>query len=333
MKLSNRSLLFLILIFILIILAGIAIFIYYVDPSQLYHKHETYLGDQRYEIAGVAKNHNYDAAIIGTSMLMNHYPEQIDSLFGWKTKNMTLMGATHDEYDVLLPYLVKTGKAKNIILGLDLFSFTSELGAIPKELYDDNPFNDINYLLSYQGLKHSINYLKGGLPEKNLYHFESPNGKEHLAKSVKGVLKGAPKIYNFNKNQKDFDNHLLKHIKNAPKDIHWYVYLPPVSIGEFSIMYSQDQLDKALMLRKHILLSLDSLPNVTLFDFQMEPWITNLDEYMDNHHHSHKYNRDIIESIYRNEFVFNKDSIDFRNDRLRHLAPLYLDSLLKIPTN
>lgn len=327
-KLSISVLLGLSLVSIILILGGIAFFIYHIDAAQLYHKHENYLGDQRYEIAGVAKNHDYDAAVVGTSMCMNHYPEQIDSIFGWKTKNFSMMGATHDEYDVFIPYLISQNKVKNIIFGLDLFSFISELGAIPKELYDDNPWNDINYLLSYQGLKLTIQYIKSPVQEKGLYHFKSPVGKKYLIESVNGVRNDVPKKYNYEKNSKDFDNHVLKHIKNAPEEIHFFIYTPPVSIGEFSVMYDHGQLEEALALRKHILLSLDSLPNVTLFDFHREPWITNMEEYMDIHHHSHEYNREIIKSIARRENLFIKDSVDFYNDRLRYLASVYLDSLV-----
>lgn len=318
---------------ILFIFLTIAFFIYKIDPNQIYHKHDTFTGNQRYEIAGIAKNHDYNAAILGTSMCMNHYPEQIDSLWGWTTKNFTMMGATHDEYDVLIPFLLSRGKLKNIIFGLDLFSFISELGAIPKELYDDNLWNDISYLLSYEGLKQSINYILNPLPEKDIYHFNSPAGKEIVIKDFIAVKDKKPKIYNFERNSESFDKEVFQHISNSPLDIKWFVYFPPVNIGEFSLMYYQNQLEDALKLKSYIIERLVLLPNVEVYDFQREPWITDLNEYMDLHHHSHKYNRLIIESIHKGLFRVNKDSINYYNDKLREMAKEYIDTLTFLDKN
>lgn len=302
------------------LLLGLGMFIYVIDPNQIYHQHNTYAGNQRYEIAGIAKNHDYNAIILGSSMCMNHFPEQIDSLFGYKTKNFSMMGITHDEYDILLPYIIKQGKAKNIIFGLDIFSFISELGAIPPELYDENPWNDVIYLLGYSGVEHAIKYLKNPLVEKNLYHFESPLDKETVLNEFEALKKAEIRIYDYDQIIKNFDEHVFAHLASGSKDIKWQIYFPPYNIAEFAGMQFQNQLESALKAKKYIIKKLSKLPNVELFDFQCDPWITNMDEYMDSRHHSHNYNKKIIESIKNKKFLVQKDSIDFNNNYLIKLS-------------
>lgn len=167
-----------------LLLIAIGGFVAIVDPYQQYHKADNaYCGNQRREIAGVAHHHDYDAFFTESSMSMNHYPEQIDSLWGWKAKNFSIMGATYEDYAVILPYVLSKGKAKNVILNIDPFSFARERVAVDKYLYDDNILNDYEYLYNYTSLKTAIDYLRHPLPEKNLYHFNSPFGRDILKSS------------------------------------------------------------------------------------------------------------------------------------------------------
>ena len=89
-----------IIVAIVVLLVAIGAFVAIVDPYQQYRQHEKYLGNQRLEIAGVARHHDYNAVITGSSMAMNHYPSQVDSLWDWKSKNFSIMGATDDDYSL-----------------------------------------------------------------------------------------------------------------------------------------------------------------------------------------------------------------------------------------
>lgn len=171
------------------VLIAIGAFVAYVDPYQHYHYNPTYCGNQRSEIGGVAQHHDYDAVITGSSMAMNHYPAQADSLWGWTTKNFSIMGATDDDYATILPFVLNREKAKNIIIGVDFFSFARRRGAVPAYLYDDNVLNDYHYLWNYTSLKAAIDFaVKGGVQETNLYHFSSPVGKEYLLNDFRDHL-------------------------------------------------------------------------------------------------------------------------------------------------
>lgn len=49
------------------------------------------------------------------------------------------------------------------------------------------------------------------------------------------------------------------------------------------------------------------MPNVHIYDFQVADWVQNLDEYMDLRHHSHRYNRRIIECLRQGRYKLPAD--------------------------
>lgn len=318
-------------------LACIAAFVVVVDPYQHYHANPTYYGNQRSEIGGVARHHDYDAVITGSSMAMNHYPAQADSLWGWKTKNFSIMGATDDDYATILPYIIAQGKAKHIIMGVDFFSFARSRGAVPEYLYDDNPLNDYKYLWNYTSLTAALNYARsGGVREEDLYHFNSPVSREALLHDFRGHFKsgygdltdGGGEVFDYQQCTERFKNSVLKTVADSP-DIGWLIYFPPYSIAEFIIYDTHGDLDAILRMREYFARSLCALPNVTLYDFQRPEWISDTDQYMDLRHHSHEYNRRIIKCIHDGAYVANPDSVRAGSLRLRNEVDRLRDSFIK----
>lgn len=311
---------------IILFLVLIGCFVGIVDPYQQYHASDRYVGNQRLEIGGVARNQDYDAFITGSSMAMNHYPSLADSLWGWKTKNFSIMGATDDDYSVMLPFIISRRKTKNIILTLDYFSFARRRGAVNKYLYDDNLWNDYEYLWNYTSLKLTLRKLRTPVSEDNLYHFNSTVSREELLKDYKtkcdaGGYEGED--FDLEQMKTRFDESLYPVLKNST-DVTWYVYFPPYSILEFIIYDKFEDLDNILDFKSYIFNALNGLSNVEMFDFQCAPWITNLDEYMDLRHHSHQYNKSILHSIKNGEF--RADQIN--NIELKQIIRIYSDSLL-----
>ncbi len=318
------------IIAIIVLLIALGTFIAIVDPYQQYHaRTDKYSGEQRYEISGIARNHDYDAILTGSSMSMNHYPAQVDSLFEWNTKNFSIMGATYDDYGIILPYIISKGKVKNIIINIDVFSFARERGAVPKYLYDDNVWNDYEYLYNYSSLKNAVRYLRNPIKGKDLYHFNSPVGKIYLIEDFKRLkLKDSyeGEIYNFDMMKERFDSSILKNIQDSSTRIIWYVYLPPYSIAEFILLKQYGDLDTFLKFQEYMICQLNKFKNVKLFDFQRESWIGNLNEYMDVRHHSHTFNREIIRSISIDSCRV-KDLSSKKSEIINKMIEIYRDSL------
>jgi hypothetical protein len=299
-------------------------FVAYVDPYQQYTGHDTFLGNQRMEIGGVARNHSYDAFITGSSMAMNHYPEEADSLWGWHTMNFSIMGATDDDYAVMFPFIIRQGKAKHVIWDMDFFSFARQRGAVNAYLYDENRWNDYEYLWNYTSLKNSIEYLFHPKSKKDLYHFDSPFGRNCLMDDFKGHAHGySEEHFDYNVLVQRFDASVLPVIHQSVGQVEWLIYFPPYSIGEFIVYEQSGVLDTVLKFKRHIVEALSECGNVKLYDFQSSPWITNLDQYMDLRHHSHDYNKRIIQSIHDGQY-----RIEASDDggQIKDLVVAYRDS-------
>lgn len=287
-----------------------------VDPYQQYRASDKIIVNQRLSNPGIAKQHDYDAVIVGSSMAMNHYANQVDSLFGWNTINLTTMGGTDEDYKLLFPYLVDQGKVKSMIWGLDYFSFFRPTTAFLSEpyLYDNDWWNDYPYWLSYTSLKNVICKIKEkGIADRiDLWHFDSPSGREHLLKYYE--RDNSEKYFgkdDFSRMEERFDA-MERVVMPVLKDVEVYVYFPPYSICEF-LMYEQyGHWEEVLVFKQYMIERLLKYPNVKLYDFQVEEFICNMDEYMDLRHHSHAYNKRIIECIHDDscrvrEENYNKD--------------------------
>lgn len=317
-----------IIVAIIVLLVTIGAFVAIVDPYQQYRKHDRYLGNQRLEIAGVARHHDYNAIITGSSMAMNHYPSQVDSLWGgrWKSLNMSIMGATDDDYAVILPYVISQGKVKHIILALDFFSFARQRGAVNEYLYNDNPWDDYEYLWNYTSLKNAICFLRNPLAEKGLYHFNSPVGYKELADDYNSHKEKGYEEEHFDLNsmKERFDSSLYNTIKQSSNSVEWLIYFPPYSIGEFMIYDKSGVLNPILESKKYMIQRLAKLPNVKVYDFQTRDLITRLDQYMDLRHHSHGYNRNIMEYIHDDN---HRALPDGNADEIKRLVVEYADSI------
>lgn len=296
-----------------------------VDPYQQYKKSDIFIINQRLENPGVAKHHDYNAVIVGSSMAMNHYPSQIDSLFGWNTINLTTMGGTDDDYTLLFPYITQLGKTKHLLWCVDYFSFFMPGTTFLSELYlyNDKYWDDYPYWLNYTSLKNVINKINSqeSTNRDSIYHFDSPSGKEHLLKYYKrdNNDKYLGK-FDFTKMEKRFKK-MEEVVMPLLKDVDVYIYFPPYSILEFKIYQQYDHLEQILEFKKYMIEHFLKYPNVKMFDFQKEDFICNLDEYMDLRHHSHAYNKRIIEYINKDSFRVQKDT--YKNELIK------LDSLIK----
>lgn len=299
-----------------------------VDPYQQYRKSDVFIINQRLENPGVAKHHDYDAVIVGSSMAMNHYPSQVDSLFGWNTINLTTMGGTDYDYSLLFPYIAKQGKVKHMIWGMDFFSFTLPTTIFLSQpyLYDDIWRNDYPYWLNYTSFIKFIKKTRNRgtiVPRDEIYHFESPSGKEYLFKYYE--RDNNEKYFakdDFTRMKQRFDV-MEQTIMPLLSDVNINIYFPPYSILEFKMFEQYGHWKQILDFRRYMIECLLKYPNVRLYDFQNEEFICNLDEYMDLRHHSHAYNKRIIEYIYKDSCRVNEENYDRCQTLLDSLVKYY----------
>ncbi len=135
--------------------------VYGVDPFFHYHgpdleKYFYTLDNQRSQNDGISRHFEYDALISGSSMTENFRTSEADEIFGFRSIKVPYSGGTYKEVnDNVKRALEANPELKTVIRCLEMGKFIDEtdalrtdLGEYPSYLYDNDPFNDVEYLLN-----------------------------------------------------------------------------------------------------------------------------------------------------------------------------------------
>ena len=137
-------------------------FNFVVDPLFQYHKPwfgtQPVLTDERYQNAGVAKNFDFENAIIGNSLSENFRASWFDEALGGKTVKLTAFATSTPDFKYLFEILKqREQQPQNIVICIDAYSLLSDADVLkhplPFYLYDNNPFNDVSYLFNFSILR------------------------------------------------------------------------------------------------------------------------------------------------------------------------------------
>lgn len=139
----------------------VAKFVVKIDPYFHYHKplldvYKYSISNQRSQNNGITKHFDYDALITGTSMTENFKTSELDDLFDVHSIKVSYSGGSYKEInDNLICALEYNPELKIIVRGLDMYDFIAgkdrmrnDMGKYPTYLYDNNPFNDVQYLFN-----------------------------------------------------------------------------------------------------------------------------------------------------------------------------------------
>lgn len=140
------------------ILLVFAVLNYMIDPLFQYHLPwfglQPVIKKQRYQNAGIARNFEFDNAVIGNSLAENIRQDDLDLALGGKTIRLTAPGSHPIDWRLMLEILKRRRNSpKKLLLNWDPFIFVGSPFQFKHEwpfyLYDNNPFNDVNYLLNF----------------------------------------------------------------------------------------------------------------------------------------------------------------------------------------
>ena len=332
-------------IFSLLILSIVALINFIIDPYKQYglNSLNPYFKNSRYLNPGLIKNYNYDTIIVGSSYSANFLTKEIDKALGVKSLKVTSSSATAFENKSIMSLALRKEKVKVIILELDPLSWQGDkkrihnsMTTLPTYLYDDNIFNDYQYLLNFDVLySENISAIAGnffGFQEKNTnielaYYWadKATFSEENLLNDIENlkVYKSpidTKKISNNSELQllkQSFDFNTLQLIKDYP-NTKFIIFHPPFSIVAFKWLEAQNQLDKYLNFKKYIYESTKKYKNISLYDFQIEKNIThNLDNYLDDRHYSNLINSWMIKQIKKDTYLVSQDTIDIYLNSLK----------------
>lgn len=301
-----------------------------IDPFFHYHAPleslEYPLTNQRYQNDGISKHFSYNALITGTSMTENFKPSEFDELFGVSSIKVSYSGGTYEEITANLRQALEHNPGiRYVIYGIEewfLYAGKDLIladGEYPTYLYDDNPFNDVKYLLNKDILcTYTLevpDYTRKGNLTTTFDEYSSwefPCGRDVLLSGYERPEK-AVRPSEFTPDlaaalRENFRANLLQLATEYP-DTQFLLFFPPYSILNWDIHQQEGTVDMhidAMILASEVLLEAD---NIQLFSFYTDyTTATDLDNYRDVVHYHSGINSLLLQRMHRGEYRLTKEN-------------------------
>ncbi len=312
----------------LILLLLIAAATIIVDPFIHFHKPlgkwaavET---SERYALIGVAKNMDYDTALIGSSMSENFLASWFeDGTFGNSCVKLCLQGAHFDDFNIILNAVLQHDNTKTVLFCLDTYLLTNIPGeyptTIPSYLSDDNLFNDIYYILNKDVV---FEYIPKFILNNKWEHYSADSAytwqdmfvfsKDSVISTYKKqrlTTTFEEKPYDLYLDNCDaFLSSMIPYIENNP-DVTFYFYASPYSILFWDDSMRRGDTAAEITAYAYVCERLLTYKNVRMFYFQnATDIITNLDNYRDYSHFSQDINYFMFESMRDGKYELKEDT-------------------------
>lgn len=317
----------------------------WVDPFLHYHECISFLEyplkDERYENDGIARHYTYQGMITGTSMCQNFKTSQFEELWQVPAIKTAYSGATYHEicenirravsYNPDLLYVVSSLDGNRLIYP----AMKDEYTGYPDYLYDENPFNDVNYLLNKEVIPKTLavfNYTRAGEQTPDMDDYGSwgsymTYGREAVLSTFtlaeiaeEEVVLSPEDVAMVTENISQ--NYLNVALENP--DVTFYLFYPPYSVCYWEALVRTKQLDAQLDAEELATGLLLSAENIHVYGFaERTDIIGNLDNYSDTLHYGEWINGEILSGIYQGEYELTKENYQAYYDTVRRLYHNY----------
>ena len=289
------------------------------DPYFHFHKPFSFVSyrlyDERYTNDGISRHFDYNAIITGTSMAQNFKPSEMDALFGTQSVKETFSGAGFQELSQNLARALQRNKnLKTVLWTLDYSGLIREKDwtqyeGYPEYLYDDNPWNDMQYVFNksifYHGVLPNILKTVTGQPRTTMDAYSSWDKETGLRFILQTydrnhVEEDMPTVLGPEERKMTLENitENVTSLINQYPETTFYVFYTPYSICYWDSLIQEGSIIRQFEAEQLVTELLLQCPNVKLYNFfdQYEV-ITNLDNYRDKEHYSAKINSQILQWI------------------------------------
>ena len=361
---SYKKSIFVILITVFFLLSCVALVNAVVDPYFHYHKPFTNyrLIEERYVNDGISRQFDYNAVIIGNSLSQNFKTTQYDELFGVKSVKLPYSGAGVKELwtalgrivgrnelsDNIKDYMMTDPKfelkdygktkayrndIKEVIVVLDMEDVMRSYSwhrynDYPEYLYDDNPFNDVGYLLNketlYRGSFYNIGMTLKGSANTTFDEYsawERQSGPREACEGLSKIKKETTDTKSLSDRDRDrvFRNIACNIIPviRAAEDTEFRLIIPPVSIAKWAAYHQAGETGYMIEGMRFAVSQLAAEENADIYSFMDEyDLITDLTHYCDDIHYDASVNEWMLEEIKNDHHEVTSDSYETYFDEL-----------------
>ena len=316
---------------------------YIVDPFEQYRESSILpLYDQEsYNNPGIAKNYDYNAVILGTSMVEMSNPSVIDSCFGVKSVKLPMRGSHTAQMGWQLEHVFhakeKRGETLDLaILAVDAYSLMGPVDddeEIIDYLWNDDRLDDIKYLLNRDVLLVKLPKLLKNMGK------DTSTKRDDMYKWV-DIVFAAQSVYDsisiteqksltdpeyrIERSTENIERHIRTHVLNHPETA-FKIYMPPYSAGYWYVMGKEGLMEQQFRSRARVCELLLDLENVEIYDFSSQTdWILDLDEYFDYSHHSSAVSDRIMQAMAAGECrVTSVEEMKAGSERIREAVQTF----------
>lgn len=312
--------------------------VYKVDPFFHYHepdvtKYYYHINNQRSQNDGIIKHFTYDAMITGTSLTENFKTSEMDEIFNCKSIKVPFNGCSYYEVNYNIEKaLLANPDLNTIVRSLDMHFFyqrademRTDLGKYPEYLYDDNVFNDVEYLLNrdivfartYQMIADAWVGYEPGITSFDEYS----NWQNEHTYGINTVCPGGLVV-----NDVSQDSHLTEEEKITIKEnidknvtaladeypeVDFYYFYPINSAVWWCELYNQGTLIKQLETERFITELILPHENIHLFSFNNVTEITtDINHYQDPMHYAEWINTLMLQWMHDDKYRLTRENLE-----------------------
>lgn len=326
-------------------LLGVALINIVIDPFFHYHapiEGMSYtLDDERYQNNGIVRHFTYDAMITGTSMTENFKTSEADELFGVNSIKTTFMGGSYKEIsDNIRTALEANSDLKLVIRATDQFDIINNPDKHPSTdpettfeypfyMIDNNPFNDVEYVLNKTILSNSVKMVKGtaaGIPSTTFDEYMNWMSMYTFGKDVVLGTYKRPEITGTNEPITAEDKALVQanikqnviDLANDYPDVTFYIWIPPYSVCFYDQENRKGMLQRDMDAMETEIEMLVKVPNIKLYGFaDRENIVTDLSLYKDVAHYGESVNSYVLNCMATGEGLLTADNYKEYMSRVR----------------
>ncbi len=338
---SKKNYIVFIILFLGLLILGGALTAF-IDPFFHYHKplkgFSYKLDKERYINTGIVNNYDYDAIITGTSMTECFKTSEFDSLFGVNSVKVPFSGGSHREVNELLESAFNhNDHIRYVIRSVDLFrAFDTKdqldysEDSYPKYLNDNNPINDVKYLLNknvlFEDTIGTIRRTKGHNPSVSFDEYVNWSPYyEYGAKAIQKNYGRNSVIYDGRSDITPEENsiicdnihaNIINLASNHPETT-FYCYIAPYSIYFFDYINEMGNLDRYLKAHELIISLLLEQENIKVYSFFTDTdLICDANNYKDVAHHNGDVNSHILVWLKDGHGLITKDNYNEYCDKV-----------------
>lgn len=279
---------------------------------------------------GMAKHFDYDSVLLGSSMTVNFRGNLFKELMGKNLVKLPYNGAYPKDISNIFHMIDKrqvTDKSKplkTVYLGMDLASWSGDINEtkypIPDYLYDDNPFNDVSYILNKDVI---LDYIVKPVVEweptdlSEVYSFEKELSGCYSKEYVLSHYTIPERVDSYFPEDM-FEKPLVANLEanllpliDSHKDVKFVIFFPPYSILYWYEYLQYNQFDAVIREYKTCMEILLSRENVILYFFPgMEDVVTDLNIYADTGHYRQSINDYMTECFENGKHRIHQDDYE-----------------------